>query len=83
MSSPLIMERGFHPSGTLHGKLAIRPYWQAGLAATPPIHFELDGILIGADSIAILYRNQIGRRVIEVLVIGAGHRIIRGMAHYG
>ena len=67
--------------------LAARPqslaYWQAGLAATPPIHFELDGILIGADSIAILYRNQIGRRVIEVLVIGAGHRIIRGMAHYG
>jgi hypothetical protein len=82
MSSPLIVERGFDPSGTLHGKDAVRPYWRAGLAAAPDLHFTLEVALIGADSIAILYRNQAGRRVAEVVVLDEERRVIRGMAHY-
>src|SRR5262249_41117327 len=83
MSSPLIAERGFDPSGTLHGKAAIRPYWQAGLAATPTLHFQLAAVLVGPDSIVILYRNQAGRRVAEVVVLDEERRVIRSMAHYG
>ena len=69
-------------SGTLHGKAAVRPYWRAGLAATPDLHFTLEVALLGPDSIAILYRNQAGRRVAEVVVLDEERRVIRGMAHY-
>jgi ketosteroid isomerase-like protein len=82
MSSPLIVSRGFDPSGTLRGKAAVRPYWAAGLAATPDLRFTLDAVFAGPDSIALLYRNQAGRRVVEVLVLDAARRVVRGMAHY-
>jgi ketosteroid isomerase-like protein len=83
MRSPLIAERGFAPSGTLRGKDAIRPYWSAGLAATPPIRFELEDVYAGVNQIAIHYRS-VGRRfVIEVLELDDRRRIVRGSACYG
>jgi ketosteroid isomerase-like protein len=82
MSSPLIAQRGFDASGTLHGKDAVRPYWGNGLAKTPDLHFTLEDTLVGPDSIAILYRNQAGGRVVEVVVFDDARRVIRGTAHY-
>jgi ketosteroid isomerase-like protein len=83
MRSPLIAERGFSPSGALRGKPAIRPYWSAGLAATPPIRFELLDVYAGADTVVIHYRS-VGRRLVtEVLELDADRRIIRGSACYG
>lgn len=83
MRSPLIVERGFSPGGVLRGKAAIRPYWSAGLAATPPIRFELLDVYAGVDSIVIHYRS-VGRRLVtEVLEVGDERRIVRGSACYG
>ena len=83
MRSPLIAERGFSASGALRGKAAIRPYWTAGLAATPPIRFELLDVYAGADTVVIHYRS-VGRRLVtEVLELDAERRIIRGSACYG
>jgi hypothetical protein len=83
MTSPLIVERMNEPSGTLRGKDAIRPYWSRGLAATPPLHFELDEVLIGVRSIVLVYRNAMQRRVTETLFFDGQMRVNRGMAHYG
>jgi len=83
MRSPLIVERGFAAGGRLCGKPAIRPYWSAGLAATPPIRFELLDVYAGVDSVVIHYRS-VGRRLVtEVLELDADRRIIRGSACYG
>jgi len=83
MRSPLIVERGFAPGGVLRGKDAIRPYWAAGLAATPPIRFELLAAYAGVDSIVIHYRS-VGRRLVtEVLELDGERRIVRGSACYG
>ena len=82
MSSPLIAQRGFDASGTLHGKEAVRPYWRHGLESTPELRFELEATFVGPISIALLYRNHAGRRVIEVLVLDDARRVIRAMAHY-
>jgi len=83
MRSPLIAERGFSATGALRGKPAIRPYWSAGLAATPPIRFELLDVYAGADTVVIHYRS-VGRRLVtEVLELDADRRIIRGSACYG
>jgi hypothetical protein len=83
MRSPLIVERGFSADGTLRGKAAIRPYWSAGLAATPPIRFELLGVYAGVSSVVIHYRS-VGRKLVtEILELDGERRIVRGSACYG
>lgn len=82
MSSPLIVERMNESSGTLKGKAAIRPYWQKGIQAEPPLHFELLGAMTGVSSVTILYRNQAGRRVAEVITFNNQLQAISGNVHY-
>ena len=82
MSSPLIVERMNEPSGTLKGKAAIRPYWQIGLAANPPLKFELIEVLVGIDSTTLYYRRMNGKMAAEVLIFNAQGQVVKGMAHY-
>lgn len=82
MSSPFIVQRMKEPSGTLKGKENIRPYWQIGLEQLPPLRFEFLDVLVGANSITILYRNQKNVLVAEVLIFNADRKAIQGMAHY-
>ena len=82
MTSPLIIERMGEPSGVLKGKAAVRLYWEQGLAAQPPLRFELLDVLAGIRSITIYYRS-IGRRVVaEVLEFNPRREVIRGAAHW-
>lgn len=84
MRSPLIVERMWVSSRTLKGKEAIRPYWQIGLAAGPHLHFELQDILVGTDTIANYYRNTTrSRMVAEVLRFDSQLRVLSGAALYG
>lgn len=55
MASPLIVERMQEPTGKLKGKEQIRPYWQKGLAAVPPLKFELLYVFTSVGSVAIHY----------------------------
>jgi hypothetical protein len=82
MFSPLIIERMDIASGMLKGKDAVRPYWQKGLATTPPLRFELLDVFSGIDSIVIYYRKASGQRVSEVLIFNEQGLVVKGMAHY-
>ncbi|WP_427968530.1 YybH family protein [Altererythrobacter sp.] len=83
MRSPLIAERGCSSDGCLRGKDAIRPYWAAGLAATPPIQFELIGVHCGIGAIAICYRSiGRGKIVVERIELGPDGKGIRAEALY-
>jgi ketosteroid isomerase-like protein len=84
MRSPLIIERLGVAAGALRGKDAIRPYWQAGLAATPPLHFELQEVLVGVDTIAIYYRSVTRNRMVaEILQFDDQRRVVSGAGLYG
>jgi hypothetical protein len=83
MASPLIIERKIDPSGILRGKSAIRAYWGIGLAAIPPIQFELLDVHVGINTIGILFRSIGRRRVIEVLTFNEDKVVIRGSGLYG
>ena len=83
MSSPLIVERKRDPSGVLRGKAAIRDYWAIGLAANPPLQFELIDVHVGVNMIGILYRSVGRRRVIELLTFNEDKAVIRGNGLYG
>jgi SnoaL-like domain len=83
MSSPLIIERKMDPGGVLRGKAAIRGYWALGLAAVPPLRFELIDVHVGISTIGILYRSIGRRRVIELLTFNEDKEVIRGSGLYG
>ncbi|MBC7811396.1 MAG: nuclear transport factor 2 family protein [Burkholderiales bacterium] len=82
MTSPLIVQRGYEASGTLHGKNAVRPYWQAGLDALPPLRFELIDVLIGVNSITIYFRQTSGKLAAEVLIFNDQGQVVKGIAHH-
>jgi ketosteroid isomerase-like protein len=82
-SSPVIIERGFSPTGKLRGKDAMRPYWTAGLASQPPLRFEVIEVFAGADCVSIFYRS-VGRKLVsEVFFFDAQRRVVRAAASYG
>lgn len=83
MSSPLIIQLMNDPSGTLKGKENIREYWQKGLERNPQLHFDLSEVLIGANSLTVLYRNHNRIQVAEVLVFNADGKAFKASAHYG
>ena len=79
--SPFMAMLGVEPSGVLHGKSALRGYFAAGLARLPDLRFDLLSVLTGVDSLAIVYRNQGGSTVAELMRLEAG-RVTWASAHY-
>ena len=58
--------------GVVRGKDALRAYWTAALALVPDLHFTVERVLAGVDTLVISYRNQVGGVVDEVLVFSDG-----------
>ena len=84
MTSPLIVERMGVASGRLKGKEATRRYWGQGLAGTPNLRFELLAVMVGVNSLAILYRSVTAKRaVIERIEFDDHGKVVRGEALYG
>jgi ketosteroid isomerase-like protein len=84
MSSPLIVERMGIAEGVLRGKQSVRPYWQRGLDARPPLHFELRDVLVGVNTIVIYYRSTTRNRMVaEVLTLNEEGRVVAGAGVYG
>jgi ketosteroid isomerase-like protein len=81
MASPYIIELMSEPSGVLNGKANVRAYWQRALNRMPSLHFELLQVLVGAQSITLYYRNQVGRLAAEVLWINQDG-YVSAAAHY-
>ena len=72
-SSPVARELLGESHGVLHGKAAIRGYWEEGLRRIPDLRFELVDVYAGIDVIVINFRNQRGALVCEVLVFDTDH----------
>jgi ketosteroid isomerase-like protein len=82
MSSPYIARVMREPTGTLHGKDAVRRYWSKGLALAPQLHFVLLDVFLGVDGIAVYYSSTVAdATVVEFLTIGVSGRYSRGHAH--
>lgn len=82
MASPRIVEIAGELSGVLRGKASVGAYWEKALRLVPDLRFEKLAVFVGARSIALHYRDQTGRLVIEVFEFGASERVVRAAAHY-
>lgn len=81
-TSPLIVERFGRADGTVVGKAELRAYFSAGIAAAnPKLHFEPIDALPGVDGIAMIYKNQLGTTVAEVVQLDRRRKIVRARVY--
>jgi predicted ester cyclase len=68
--------------GKVVGKANLRAYFQRGLEAYPDLHFHLEDVLWGVNSVVLYYKNQKGTRSGEFMELSAAGKVLRVVAHY-
>ena len=69
--------------GKVVGKCALRAYVQRGLEAFPDLHFRLEDVLWGMNSVVLYYENQKGTHTAEFMELSATGKVVRVVANYG
>ena len=70
------------PDGRVAGKPNLRTYFQRGLEAYSELHFRLEDVLWGINSIVLYYTNQKGTRAAEFMELSASRKVVRVVANY-
>lgn len=81
-TSPNVVPRMGRPDGTLHTQAELRDYFAQALKAQPNLRFDLEDVLLGVDSLALLYRNHRGQRVVEVMHLDGRGQVYRATVQY-
>jgi predicted ester cyclase len=68
--------------GKVAGKTNVRTYFQRGLEAYPDLHFRLEDVLWGVNSVVLYYTNQKGTRTAEFMELSALGKVARVVANY-
>jgi len=82
LTSPVAARLLGRPDGKVSGKADLRAYFQRGLEAYPELHFELEDVLWGLNSVVLYYTNQKGTHTGEFMELGAGGKVVRVVANY-
>jgi ketosteroid isomerase-like protein len=81
LASPLIAPIAKEASGVLCGKAAVRAYWEKALEQIPNLHFDLQAVLAGVNSVTLYYRGHQGM-VAEVLMFNRTGKVKKALACY-
>ena len=82
LTSPAVIRVMGETSGTVHGKAALRDYFQKGLEFFPTLHFKLIEVMQGVSSVVLYYENQQGTRTGEFMEFDADGKVVRVIANY-
>jgi predicted ester cyclase len=82
LTSPVAAQLLGTSDGKVLGKPQLRAYFQRGLQAYPDLHFHLEDVLWGVDSVVLYYTNQKGTRTGEFMQVSATGKVTRVVAHY-
>jgi hypothetical protein len=82
LTSPVAAQLLGTPDGKVVGKEKLRAYFQRGLEAYPELHFRLEDVLWGINSVVLLYTNQKGTRTAEFMELSAIGKVARVVANY-
>jgi predicted ester cyclase len=82
LTSPVAAQLLGTPDGKVVGKANLRAYFQRGLAAYPELHFQLEDVLWGVNSVVLCYLNQKGTRTAEFMELSATGKVARVVANY-
>ena len=82
LTSPVAAQLLGTPDGKVKGKENLRAYFQRGLEAYPDLHFHLEDVLWGVNSVVLCYKNQNGTRTAEFMELSATGKVARVVANY-
>jgi predicted ester cyclase len=82
LTSPVAAQLLGISDGKVVGKANLRAYFQRGLEAYPDLHFRLEDILWGVNSVLLYYTNQKGTRTAEFMELSANGKVARVVANY-
>lgn len=82
LASPAAAQLLGNADGKVAGKAALRAYFQRGLEAYPNLHFDLENVLCGLNSLVLYYKNQKGTHTAEFMELSGGGKVVRVAAHY-
>jgi predicted ester cyclase len=82
LTSPVAAQLLGTPDGKVKGKENLRAYFQRGLEAYPDLHFHLEDVLCGVNSVVLYYKNQKGTRTAEFMELSATGKVARVVANY-
>jgi hypothetical protein len=82
LTSPVAAKLLGTPDGKVIGKQNLRAYFQRGLEAYPDLHFHLEDVLWGLNSVVLYYANQKGTRTAEFMELASSGRVARVVANY-
>jgi len=82
LTSPAAAQLLGRADGKVVGKPNLRAYFQRGLDAYPELHFQLEDVLWGVNSVVLYYTNQKGTHTAEFMELSAGGKVARVVANY-
>ena len=82
LTSPVAARLLGTPAGKGAGKPNLRAYFQRGLEAYPELHFRLEDVLWGINSIVLYYTNQRETSTAEFMELSASGKVLRVVANY-
>jgi hypothetical protein len=81
-SSPFVERIGAGASGTVHGRAPLLKYFSVALDKFPSLNFQLRAVLIGIDTVTILYDSVNGLLAAETMALNQTGQIMRVWAQY-
>jgi len=82
LTSPVAAQLLGTTDGRVIGKANLRAYFQRGLEAFPELHFHLENVLWGMNSVVLYYTNQKGTHSAEFMELSATGKVARVVANY-
>ena len=64
------------------GKPALARYWGKALSSAKDLHFTLDRVYVGSDSLTIAYRNHRGQHAAETFAFDGAGLVKESIATY-
>ena len=83
LTSPVAAQLLGSTDGKVVGRQDLRAYFQRGLDAYPELHFHLEDVLWGMNSVVLYYTNQKRTRTAEFMELSARGKVARVVANYG
>jgi hypothetical protein len=81
-SSPFILKAQMNDSGTIHGKIELKKYFERALEKNPDLHFDLKHVMVGIKSITLIYLRKKTMLASEVMILNDDGKIAEGLSHY-
>jgi predicted ester cyclase len=82
LTSPVAAKLLEKPDGKVAGKANLRAYFKRGLEAYPNLHFHLEDVLWGLNSVVLYYTNQNGTRTAEFMELSEDGKVVHIVANY-